>query len=139
METPTYQQRMARVLRHIEQHLDSRPDLEELARIAGFSRFHFHRIFTSMAGESVAAYVRRLLLERAAMRLGHSHEPITRIALDAGYESLDAFSRAFRARFFCCPPNTAVGAGTWNRRARVRRSAPSFTMSCRDDRPWLWK
>lgn len=103
METPTYQQRMAKVLRHIERHLDSRPDMEELARIACFSPFHFHRIFTSMVGESVAAYVRRLLLERAAMRLGHSREPITRIALNAGYESLDAFSRAFRAHFSLLP------------------------------------
>jgi len=103
METPTYQQRLARVLRHIEQHLDARPDLEELARIACFSPFHFHRIFTSMVGESVAAYVRRLLLERAAMQLGHSREQITRIALHAGYESLDAFSRAFKAHFSLLP------------------------------------
>ena len=103
METPTYQQRISLVLRHIEQNLDSRPDLEELARIACFSPYHFHRIFSAMVGESVAAYVRRLLLERAAMQLGHSPESVTQIALGAGYESVDAFTRAFRAHMGMLP------------------------------------
>lgn len=99
----TYQQRIGLVLRHIEQHLDARPDLEELARIACFSPYHFHRIFSSMVGESVAAYVRRLLLERAAMQLGHSTESVTQIALGAGYDSVDAFTRAFRAHMGMLP------------------------------------
>ena len=103
MEALTYQQRINLVLRHIEQHLDSRPDLEELARIACFSPYHFHRIFSSMVGESVAAYIRRLLLERAAMQLGHSPESVTQIALGAGYDSVDAFTRAFRAHIGMLP------------------------------------
>lgn len=103
METLTYQQRIGLVLRHIEQHLDDRPNLEELARIACFSPYHFHRVFSSMVGESVAAYVRRLLLERAAMQLGHSPESVTQIALCAGYDSVDAFTRAFRAHMGMLP------------------------------------
>ena len=103
METPSYQQRINLVLRHIEQNLDTRPDLDELARIACFSPYHFHRIFSAMVGESVAAYVRRLLLERAAMQLGHSPESVTQIALGAGYESADAFTRAFRAHMGMLP------------------------------------
>lgn len=103
MDTPTYQQRIGLVLRHIEQNLDSRPDLDELARIACFSPYHFHRIFSAMVGESVAAYVRRLLLERAAMQLGHSPESVTQIALGAGYDSVDAFTRAFRGHMGMLP------------------------------------
>ena len=103
METLSYQQRISRVLRHIEQHLDERPDLDGLARIACFSPYHFHRIFSAMVGESVAAYVRRLLLERAAMQLGHSSESVTQIALGSGYESVDAFSRAFRTHMGMLP------------------------------------
>ena len=103
METLTYQQRISLVLRHIEQHLDDRPNLEELAHIACFSPYHFHRIFSSMVGESVAAYVRRLLLERAAMQLGHSPESVTQIAFGAGYDSVDAFTRAFRAHLGMLP------------------------------------
>jgi AraC family transcriptional regulator len=103
VETLSYQQRIGLVIRHIEQNLDSRPDLDELARIACFSPYHFHRIFSAMVGESVAAYVRRLLLERAAMQLGHSAESVTQIALGAGYDSVDAFTRAFRAHIGMLP------------------------------------
>lgn len=103
METLSYQQRINLVLRHIERHLDARPDLDELARIACFSPYHFHRIFSALVGESVAAYMRRLLLERAAMQLGHSASSVTQIAIGAGYESLDAFARAFRTHFGMLP------------------------------------
>ena len=103
METMSYQDRINRVLRHIERTLGTRPDLAELADIACFSPYHFHRIFSSMVGESVAAYVRRLLLERSALQVAHTSEPITQIALDAGYESVDAFTRAFRAHFATLP------------------------------------
>ena len=103
METRSYLQRIGLVLRHIEENLDARPDLDELARIACFSPYHFHRIFSAMVGESVAAYVRRLLLERAAMQLGHSSESVTQIALGSGYESVDAFSRAFRTHMGMLP------------------------------------
>ena len=56
-----------------------------------------------MVGESVRQYVRRLRLERAAARLKLSHALITRIALDAGYESHEAFTRSFRALFGASP------------------------------------
>lgn len=128
METLTYQQRIGLVLRHIEQHLDARPNLEELARIACFSPYHFHRIFSSMVGESVAAYVRRLLLERAAMQLGHSPESVTQIALGAGYDSVDAFTRAFGRIWACCHPNTAAGRGIWRLPAGEILRVPCFTM-----------
>ena len=103
METPSYRERLNRVLRHIENHLDESPDLEALSAVACFSPYHFHRIFSSMVGESVAAYMRRLRLERAAMQLSLPGMTITQAALAAGYDSLDAFSRAFRAHFDMLP------------------------------------
>lgn len=92
-----YQQRLLRVLLYIQKNLDRDPSLEELAEVAHFSPYHFHRIFRGMVGESVRAHVRRLRLERAAGRLILSDDPIIRIALDAGYESHAAFTRAFGA------------------------------------------
>ena len=58
-----YQERMLRVLIYIQNHLDHGPTLNELAELAHFSPFHFHRIFRGMVGESLKAYVRRLRLE----------------------------------------------------------------------------
>jgi AraC family transcriptional regulator len=91
-----YRERILRVLVHIQQNLDAALDLEDLARIACFSPFHFHRIFRGMVGESVKEHVRRLRLERAAMRLKHTDRPVTGIAFEAGYETHESFSRAFK-------------------------------------------
>lgn len=103
MDTPSYRERLNRVLRYIENHLDDSTDLEVLSAVACFSPYHFHRIFSALVGESVAAYVRRLRLERAAMQLSLSDVTITQVALAARYDSLDAFSRAFRAQFKVLP------------------------------------
>ncbi len=95
----SYQERILRVLVHIQQHLDEPLPLEELAAVAHFSPFHFHRIFHGMVGESVKEHVRRLRLERAALRLKSSREPIVQIALAAGYDAHESFTRAFRVVF----------------------------------------
>jgi AraC family transcriptional regulator len=113
-----YAERILRVLVHIQQHLDETFDLEELARLACFSPFQFHRIFRGMTGEPVHAHVRRLRLERAARQLLESNKDVLSIALDAGYESQEAFSRAFRSRFDVAP-------ASWRRAQRELRSAPN--------------
>jgi AraC family transcriptional regulator len=94
-----YKERILRVLVYIQQHLDETIELDDLARVAHFSPYHFHRLFRGMVGESVMEHVRRLRLERAAHRLKFSDEAVTRIAFEAGYETHEAFSRAFRAMF----------------------------------------
>lgn len=94
-----YHERIGSVLDHILRHLDDDLSLDRLARIAHFSPFHFHRIFTGMVGESVMALVRRLRLERAARQLADSPRPVIEVALNAGYETQESFTRAFRAAF----------------------------------------
>ncbi len=94
-----YRQRILAVLVHIQSQLDGELGLEELAAVAHFSPFHFHRIFRGLVGESVKEHVRRLRLERAAHRLRHTGQSVTELALEAGYESLEAFSRAFHQLF----------------------------------------
>ena len=98
-----YKRRVQRVLVHIQQHLDEALRLDELAAIACFSSFHFHRVFRGMVGESVKEYIRRLRLERAASQLKVGKEPVTQIAFDAGYLSHEAFTRAFNAWFGTSP------------------------------------
>jgi len=95
----SYKKRVLRVLVHLQQNLDEVLPLEELARVAHFSPYHFHRVFRSMAGESVMEHIRRLRLERALSHLVFTTRPITQIAFDAGYETHEGFTRAFRAMF----------------------------------------
>src|SRR5271157_2100329 len=98
-----YHERILRVLRHIQEHLDETLDLEELAQVACFSSFHFHRIFAAMTGETLADHVRRLRLERAAMELKSGAKQVIQVALDAGYEAHEAFTRAFKAAYGISP------------------------------------
>jgi len=94
----SYLTRIVNVLNYIQQNLDNELTLEELAEQACFSRYHFHRIFSGMLGESVKELVRRLRLERAAVQLQTSQQSILQISLAAGYESDMSFSRAFKAK-----------------------------------------
>src|ERR1051326_2350905 len=98
-----YKQRLLRVLVHIQQHLDDSLGLGELAAIACFSPHHFHRVFKGMVGETVMGHVRRLRLERAAGELKLGHRSVTDIAFQAGYETHEAFSRAFKAKYGIAP------------------------------------
>jgi AraC family transcriptional regulator len=98
-----YAARLLRVLVHIQDRLGEELSLEDLARVASFSPFHFHRVFRALVGESVKQHVRRLRLERAAQRLKRTRQPVVDIALEAGYEAHEAFTRAFRAAFGCSP------------------------------------
>jgi AraC family transcriptional regulator len=98
-----YKQRMLPVLVYIQQRLDEPLSLETLATVAHFSPYHFHRVFRGMVGESVQEHIRRLRLERAALRLKSSSQPVTEIAFDAGYETHEAFSRAFKTAFEVSP------------------------------------
>ncbi len=98
-----YTKRILKVLVFVQKNLDEERSLEEYARVAHFSPYHFHRIFRGMVGESLHEHVRRLRLERAATRLKRTDRSIVEIALEAGYETHEAFSRAFRALCGCSP------------------------------------
>lgn len=91
--------RLARVLAHIDAHLDGELSLAVLADVAACSPFHFHRLFAAGVGVTVHRYVQLARLERAAARLAFRPEArVTAVALAAGYDAPDAFARAFRAR-----------------------------------------
>lgn len=110
-----YAERLQRVLVHIQKHLGEPLPLEDLARMACFSPFHFHRVFRGMVGESVKQHVKRLRLERAAGALKSGGRAVTEIALDAGYGTHEAFTRAFRDAFDCSPTEFREAAHTSTR------------------------
>lgn len=93
----SYKERVNRVIDFIGKHLDKELKPDELCRIACFSKYHFHRLFTAHAGVSLKSHIKWLRLKRAALQLTVQKEnTIINIALDAGFESHEAFSRAFK-------------------------------------------
>lgn len=100
--------------------LDDPPAVGELADIAGYSRFHFGRVFTFLFRETPAEFGKRLRMERAAWQLLHSQMNILGIALDAGFSSHEAFTRAFQSLYRVSPSDFRLVGGT-----RYELSAPS--------------
>ena len=98
-----YRERIKLAIEFILGRLDNPPSPVEIADYAGFSRYHFGRVFSLAVGEPIAEFVRRIRLERAAWQLQFSDTSVTEIAFTAGYETLEGFSRAFREWFHVSP------------------------------------
>ncbi len=93
----------SRALWHIETHFGRELSLDDIARAAGVSRFHLARVFEVRMGSSVMGYVRARRLAVAARQLAAGAPDILSVALDAGYGSHEAFTRAFAAAFGLTP------------------------------------
>lgn len=104
-----YQDRIDRVTSHIHDNLAGDLSLDALADVAALSRFHFHRIFAAMTGETVADCVRRARMNRAAVLVARSDRPLGRIARAVGYPHADSFARVFRAAFGTTPRQMRAG------------------------------
>lgn len=84
----------------IENHLEEEElNLDRIAKEAGFSKYHFHRLFQKYVGKSVAEYIRSRRLSSAAQLLLYSEERILDIALLYGFDSQEAFTRAFKGLY----------------------------------------
>lgn len=100
-----YEIRIGKAMDYISANLSESLSLDAVARSANFSKFHFHRIFKTLTGETVAEFTKRLRLEKAAFQLCYSPaSSITDIAMDLGFSSSQNFAKAFK-KYFECTPN----------------------------------
>ena len=91
-----YINELKRAVDYIEDNLDKDINFEIVAKEVGMSAFYFHRIFTAIIGISPTAYIRNRRLTVAAQEISKNNENILDIALKYGFESHEAFSRAFK-------------------------------------------
>lgn len=98
---------------YIEQRLDQALAISEVANEVGLSPFHFQRLFFSTVGENVSEYVKRRRLEKGAKILLSTPElSVIDVAMDCGFQSHSAFSRAFKAQFGQSPSAFRAGNRT---------------------------
>ncbi len=126
MSVPTeeYRQRLERALSWLDAHFSEELNIDQLADLACFSRYHFQRVFTGFVGEPSGAYLRRLRLETA--RKWISEQPgrsLTDIAFSCGFTSSTLFSRYFKKEFHCSPRAIKKVAALTQREARQRFAA----------------
>lgn len=95
--------RLQKAINFIEENLDKSFSLADVSNAAFSSISYFHRIFYFMTGFTVKEYIRKRRLSNAAYQLHCSKISITDIAFNAGYESLEAFTRAFKKHFGVSP------------------------------------
>jgi AraC family transcriptional regulator len=111
-----YLQRINAVIGHVREHLHDDLSLDILARVAGFSPFHFHRLFKSITEETINELVLRLRLERAAALLRSTPVlSITDAAFACGFRSVSVFSRAFKKQY-------GRNARGWDRQSPLKNS-----------------
>lgn len=111
-----YIRRINAVIDHARENLKEDLSLDVLAQVAGFSPFHFHRVFKSITGETLSDMVVRLRLERAAVLLRSSPElSITDAAFECGFRSVSVFSRLFKRHY-------GLNARQWDRQHPLKNS-----------------
>jgi len=117
-----YVERVNRALDHIVRNLAQPLRLEEVARAACFSPFHFHRIFKALLGETLQQFVKRQRLERALFLMSHApRRSLTDVALDCGFASSSDFSRSFKQRYGVPPSGFDLDGFRAARRAEFER------------------
>jgi AraC family transcriptional regulator len=99
-----YIRRIHKVQDYIEHHIGKSLSIEELSNAAGFSKFHFSRIFQGMLQEPLARYVNRIRMEQSLFLLAHrSDKNMTDIAYELGFSDSAVFSRAFKNYYGISP------------------------------------
>lgn len=97
-----YFQSVYKVIHYIEMHYTEDLDLDTLAKLSGFSKYHFHRIFLSIVGENLSAFIRKVRLSKSTGKLANGLN-VTEVAMQSGYETPASFAKAFKERFGFSP------------------------------------
>jgi len=97
-----YFQSVYKVVHYVEMNYGEALDLDSLAKLSGFSKYHFHRIFLSIVGVNLNAFIRKVRLSKSTGKLANGL-CVTEVAMQSGYETPASFSKAFKERFGFAP------------------------------------
>ena len=101
-----------KVLNYIEGNIEKEINVDNIARSVGYSKFYLNRLFSQCTGITIYKYLQSRRLTIAAEKLIKTDDPITKIAYEAGYESQQAFSLAFK-QLYVYPPKTYRNIGVF--------------------------
>lgn len=126
--------KMNNAINYIENHLEDKMDYEKIARSACCSVYHFQRMFSFITNIPLSEYVRRRKMTLAAFELQNSDIKIIDLALKYGYESPEAFTRAFQTVHGITPTSARRDGANLKAYPRI-----SFQMSMKGDSEMNYK
>ena len=103
---------VGKVLNYIEDNIEKEINVDKIAKNVGYSKFYLNRIFSECTGITIYKYLQSRRLTMAAEKLILSNEPITKIAYEAGYDSQQAFTLAFK-QLYLYPPKIYRSMGVF--------------------------
>ncbi|MGR3636735.1 MAG: AraC family transcriptional regulator [Shimia sp.] len=131
-----YEKRLMRVLRYIHENPASDMSLDRLADEAAMSRFHWHRVFHAMTGETCAQAVRRVRLHKAACLLLLEDRRPEEISRAVGYDNPRSFGRAFASQYGASPAQfRQQGVHVAPLLTHRQGEGPMFPVTIRDEAP----
>jgi AraC family transcriptional regulator len=117
-----YVERVNRAIDHVVSNLAHTLTLEEVSKAAGFSPFHFHRVFKAFLGETLGQFVKRQRLERALFLMSHApQQSLTDVAMECGFSSSSDFSRSFKQHYGLPPSAFDIEGFRSRRREEMER------------------
>lgn len=124
-----YEERINRVTQYLHEHIDEPLDLDRLAEIACLSRFHWHRIYRAIQGETAAQTLKRVRMTRAGFDLAEGTLSLDVVARRCGYPNQRSFSRAFTDAYDV-PPGKYRSSGGHSRYTQTAHkvSNPMYTV-----------
>ncbi len=124
-----YEERINRVSQYLHEHIDEPLDLDRLAEIACLSRFHWHRIYRAIQGETAAQTLKRVRMTRAGFDLAEGTLSLDAVARRCGYPNQRSFSRAFTDAYGV-PPGKYRSSGGHSRYTQTAHkvSNPMYTV-----------
>lgn len=122
-----YRQRIHKVQDYIEENLQRALTLSELSDVAGFSKYHFHRLFSALTHETLLQYITRIKMERSAFFLIHRPEiTVTDIAYHFGFSDSAGYARSFKKHYAVSPTEFRK---QYSKKCKANRDETHYTHS----------
>ncbi|MFR1708270.1 MAG: helix-turn-helix domain-containing protein [Clostridium sp.] len=115
-----------KIVEYIERHLEEGLDLDKIAEISGYSKYHISRVFNDRVGETIHQYIKKRRITEAARNLVFTNKPIVDIAFSTGYESQQAFSLAFKKLYMESPQTYRKNKVFWPIQLKVVMNSKVF-------------
>lgn len=115
-----------KIVEYIERHLEEDLDLDKIAEISGYSKYHISRVFNDRVGETIHQYIQKRRITEAARNLVFTNKPIVDIAFSTGYESQQAFSLAFKKLYMESPQTYRKNKVFWPIQLKVVMNSKVF-------------